>query len=199
MRGDTPFALRRAMPEDGEALAAIYAPIVRDTAISFEIAPPDGVEMARRVAAAGDGWPWLACESQGRLLGYAYACRHRERAAYRWACETSVYVAEAARGRGVARSLYAALFDLLARQGYRRAWAVIPLPNPASLGLHRALGFEPAGHYADAGCKFGRWHDVAWLGRALAPADLDPGEPLSLAALGAETVASVLAQATPSR
>lgn len=194
MTGDGSWMLRRARPEDGAALAAIYAPIVRETAISFESDPPDAAEMGRRVAATGDDWPWLVGESQGRLLGYAYACRHRERAAYRWACETSVYVAADARGRGLARALYRTLLELLERQGYRRAWAVITLPNPASLALHRALGFEPAGRYADAGCKFGRWHDVAWLGRALAPAEPDPADPRPLAALGAEAVQSILAK-----
>ena len=100
------------------------------------------------------------CESEGRILGYAYAGAHRTRAAYQWSVDVPVYVHTNARQIGVGRALYRSLFGLLTLQGSCNAFAGITLPNPAGVGLHESLGFKPIGIYRDVGHKLGRWHDV---------------------------------------
>ena len=169
-------SVRRCVPQDGAALAAIYDPIVARTAISFEEVPPGPNEMGRRIVAAGDVFPWLGLDVRGEIVGYAYASQHRSRAAYRWSVDVSAYVAPAAQRCGVGGRLYAALLELLAGQGYCAAFAGVALPNAASLRLHRGVGFTEVGTYRAAGFKFGRWHDVCWLERRLLPVEYVPGE-----------------------
>jgi phosphinothricin acetyltransferase len=167
--------VRVATGDDAAAIAAIYAPVVRDTPISFELEPPDVATMRQRVLDTLKVRPWLVCERGGEVIGYAYAASHRERAAYQWCVETSVYIAASARRQGVGRTLYAELLPILARQGYVHAYAGITLPNPASVGLHEALGFEPVGVYRAIGFKLGAWHDVGWWDLPLGSSR--PGKP----------------------
>ena len=155
--------IRLATAEDAAACAAIYAPHVA-TPTSFEEAAPDAGEMARRIAAAH---VWVVAQDGGAVCGFAYAGAHRARAAYRWSAETSVYLEEAARGRGVATALYADLLGRLADAGFHTALAGITLPNPASVTLHERHGFEPVGVFRSVGFKCGAWHDVGWWQRAL--------------------------------
>ena len=179
------MVIRDADPRrDGAACAAIYAPFVAASAVSFEDVPPDGADFARRIEATSARYPWLVAEEAGELAGFAYASPHRDRAAYRWAAEAAVYVGESHRGRGVGKRLYAALFALLAEQGIRTVCAGVTLPNPASVALHESLGFEPVGVYRRIGYKQGRWHDVGWWQLEL-PADAEdpprePGPPVRL-------------------
>ncbi len=151
-----------ATPADAAAIAEIYRPVVAGTAISFEIDPPSPAEMEQRIRAVLGYAPWLMCEEGGTVVGYAYAGRHRERAAYGWCVDVSVYVREAMRRGGVGRALYGSLFALLRLQGFCAAHAGITLPNPASVGLHESLGFLPVGVYRKVGFKGGAWHDVGW-------------------------------------
>jgi L-amino acid N-acyltransferase YncA len=169
--------VRDASERDAEACARIYAPYVTDTAISFETEPPPAAEMARRIAAARRTHAWLVAEDEGRVVGYAYGVPFRPRAAYRWACEVSVYLELGRRRTGAGRALYEALLARLADRGYRTALAGMTLPNEASVGLHRALGFEPVGTFRRVGFKHERWHDVAWTQRTLAAGDEPPREP----------------------
>ncbi|MHA6626844.1 N-acetyltransferase family protein [Pseudonocardia sichuanensis] len=172
--------VRAATVEDAAACAAIYAPYVTDTAITFEADPPTAAEMAERIAASARTHAWLALEDPddgARVVGYAYAGPFKTRPAYRWACETSIYLELGRRRTGGGRALYEALFGLLAERGYRTAVAGMTLPNDASAGLHRALGFELVGTYERIGWKHGRWHDVAWLQRTLAEDSDPPVEP----------------------
>lgn len=163
---------------DAAACAAIYAPYVRNTAISFEDHPPDVTEMRRRIEKLSARYPWLVAEDDGRVVGYAYASPHRARAAYRWAADVGIYVDSGHRGRGVGGALYRTLFEALSDQGLRMACAGITLPNPASVALHEKQGFQPVGVYRRIGWKAGAWHDVAWYQRPLAPAgDAAPPEP----------------------
>ncbi len=166
--------VRDASESDATACAAIYAPYVRETAISFESEPPSPAQMAERIAAARRGHAWVVLEDDDRLVGYAYGGPHKERVAYRFSCEVSVYVEEGRRRTGSGRALYEALFEKLAARGYRTAVAGMTLPNEASVGLHRAMGFEPVGVYRRIGWKFGAWHDVAWTQRALGAQQEDP-------------------------
>ncbi|MEO0386380.1 MAG: N-acetyltransferase family protein [Pseudomonadota bacterium] len=152
--------IRAATPADGPALAAIYGPYVAETAISFEEAPPDAGEMARRVAAAAGRYPYLVFEDDGALLGFASASAYRPRSAYRRSASTGVYFAQGATGRGLGRRLYQALIAALAEAKFHVLIAGITLPNAPSTGLHRALGFTPAGVLREVGWKFDRWHDV---------------------------------------
>jgi phosphinothricin acetyltransferase len=166
--------VREATAADAAACAAIYAPYVTDSAVSFETEPPSTAEMAQRIAASH---LWLVLEDAGRVAGYAYAGRFHARAAYRWACEVSVYLEAGRRRTGAGRALYGALLPQLAERGFRVAVAGMTLPNEASVGLHRAMGFEPVGTYRRIGYKHGAWHDVAWTQRMLVTDDDPPAEP----------------------
>ena len=174
--------IRLARPEDAPALAAVYAPCVTGTAVTFELQPPDAAEMAARLARTLPAYPWLVIERAGEVAGYAYAGAFAQRPCYRWSVATSIYLHRAHWGQGLGRRLYTALLQVLAAQGFRCAYAGITLPHPASEGLHRALGFEPVGTYREAGHKLGRWHDVAWVQRSLQPGtprdEAAPPEPL---------------------
>jgi L-amino acid N-acyltransferase YncA len=158
------LTIREATPDDAEACAAIYAPYVRDTVISFETVPPDAAEMAARITASS---AWLMGDVDGRPVGFAYAGTFNPREAYQWACTVSVYLEPGRRRTGAGRALYEALFTRLADLGYRRAAAGITLPNEASIGLHTALGFELVGTFPRIGWKNGGWYDVAWMQRDL--------------------------------
>ena len=172
--------IRLATAADGEAVAAIYRPVVAETAISFETTLPDRDEMARRIDETLRSYPWLVCDVNGRTAGYAYATKHRVRGAYQWSVDTSVYIDEAFRRRNVGRGLYTSLFAILAAQGYFNAFAGIALPNPGSVGLHEAMGFEPIGVYRRVGYKLDRWHDVGWWQLTLKPHEGSPRAPLDL-------------------
>ena len=169
--------IRAATAADADAIAAVYRPYVADTVISFETEPPDGAEIANRMAAA-PRLPWLVAERAGRITGYAYASAHRARAAYRWSADVSVYLDAGERGQGTGRALYARLLETVRELGYVNAYAGITLPNPASVGLHEAMGFRPVGVYRNVGHKSGRWYDVGWWQLTLAdPPPADPAEP----------------------
>jgi L-amino acid N-acyltransferase YncA len=172
--------IRLATQGDGVAVAAIYRPVVADTAISFETTLPDGGEMARRITETMESYPWLVCDVDGRTAGYAYASRHRVRGAYQWSVDTSVYIGEEHRRRNIGRGLYASLFAILAAQGYFNAFAGIALPNPASVALHEAMGFEPIGVYRRVGYKLDRWHDVGWWQLILKQHENSPSVPLDI-------------------
>jgi L-amino acid N-acyltransferase YncA len=140
--------------------------------------PPSEAEIARRIAAVSKRYPWLVAEVAGEVIGYAYACAHRERAAYRWAADVAVYVGEGRRGQGVGRGLYGQLIPLLSQQGLRIACAGITLPNDASVALHERFGFQSVGVFGSIGWKAGAWRDVGWWQVELSPsADGQPAEP----------------------
>ena len=174
-------AIRLATVADAARIAAIYAPYVTAAATSFEIDPPSADEMGRRIVATVERWPWLVCERDHEVLGYAYATRHHERAAYQWSVDVSVYVDDRVHGRGIGRALYTSLFPLLVLQGFHNAYAGITLPNAASVGLHEAMGFRAVGVYRRVGFKLGAWHDVGWWGRELQSSAAPPGPPLTIA------------------
>ncbi|HEX8379137.1 MAG TPA: GNAT family N-acetyltransferase [Allosphingosinicella sp.] len=171
--------LRAAAPEDAAALADIYAPYVTGSAVSFETEPPGEEAMLARIEAGGELYPWLVAETEdGTLLGYAHGARFRDRPAYRFTVETSVYLRSGAAGRGLGRRLYEPLIATLEAQGFTQAIAAITLPNEPSVRLHERLGFAAAGIYRQVGWKLGAWHDVGLWQRALAPARTPPAEPL---------------------
>ncbi len=154
-----PFAIRPAQPADADACARIYGPYVRDSVASFEETAPDAAEIARRMERA---WCWLVAETAGRIVGYAYGTPHRERHAYRWTADVTVYLDQSAHRRGIGRALYEELFARLRECGIWTLCAGIAEPNPASTALHRSVGFEPVGTYRRIGWKAGAWRDVTW-------------------------------------
>ena len=174
--------IRIARPPDAPQISDIYRPIVADTAISFEEDPPSAVEMERRITATLETHPWLVCDRDGWIAGYAYATRLRARPAYQWSVEVSAYTHTDARRSGVSRALYTSLLEVLKRQGLVNAYAGITLPNEGSVGLHEALGFKPLGVYRTVGHKIGRWHDVGWWQLALQdpPEHPEPPTPFSI-------------------
>lgn len=171
--------IRDAGDADATGCRDVYAPYVTGSAVSFELEPPTAEEMARRIAEAQRQHAWLVLHDGGRIAGYAYGGPFMARPAYRWSCAVSVYLEPGRRRTGSGRALYEALFARLAARGLRTALAGIVLPNEASVGLHRAVGFQPVGTYRAVGWKNGRWHDVAWYQRPLAP-DGEQGPPADL-------------------
>jgi phosphinothricin acetyltransferase len=174
--------IRDADPQrDGAACAAIYAPHVEGGAVSFEEVAPDPAEIAARIELTQATHPWLVADTGGGVAGFAYGCRHRARAAYRWSADVSVYVDPGSRRAGVGRALYAELLSRLRAQGFQVACAGITLPNEASVGLHEFFDFEPVGIYRNIGWKAGAWRDVGWWQLQLAPRGegppTEPGRP----------------------
>lgn len=159
--------IRPVRAADADAIAAIYAPYVAETAITFEYDVPDAAEMAGRIARYTATHPWLIAERDGRVIGYAYGSPYRSRAAYAWVAELGVYLDRAAHGGGVGTALYAALCTALRDRGYVAAMGVMTLPNAASEALHRRCGFRDVGTQSGIGFKFGRWHDVGFWQRDL--------------------------------
>jgi phosphinothricin acetyltransferase len=162
------MSVRRARPEDAVPCREIYAAYVRHTVISLEEEPPSVAEMQQRIAGSLERHDWLVLDGPGGVVGFAYGSPYRTRAAYRWACEVSVYVEPGHQRSGAGRRLYAELFPRLVDRGYLTAVAGMTLPNAASEGLHRSLGFETIGTWRRIGWKFGAWHDVLWMQRHLA-------------------------------
>ena len=171
--------IRVARVEDAAEILAIYAPVVKTTAISFEVDPPSLATMQQRITAILQTHPWLVYEHQEHICGYAYASRHRERAAYQWSADVTVYVHPEWRRRGVGHALYTSLLAVLRLQGFFNAYAGITLPNPASVGVHESVGFRPLGVYREVGYKLGAWHDVGWWSLALRPKVPDPEPPIA--------------------
>lgn len=170
--------VRPARPADAAGIAAVYAPIVEQTVISFEETPPDAEEFARRMSAR-PRLPWFVGEAGGQVVGFAYAAQHRSRAAYRWSADVSIYLATQARGQGLGRALYERLFADVRDLGYVSLFAGVALPNDASVGLHTALGFQPVGSYRYVGYKLGSWVDVGWWQLPLLdPPPHQPAEPI---------------------
>lgn len=173
------LTVRLADPDrDAEAVASIYRPAVESSAASFEEVAPDAGEMADRMRRVQTSTPWLVAESRTRLIGYAYAASHHERAGYRWSVDVSAYVHPDWHRRRVGRTLYDALLPLLLAQGFVNVYAGIALPNPASVALHESLGMRRIGVYERVGYKFGAWHDVAWYGMRIADPAGQPDEPI---------------------
>ncbi len=155
--------IRQATEKDAAQLAEIYAPYVRETAVTFEYEAPSAEEFAARIAAVTAEFPFLAAEEDGRISGYAYASHFHERAAYAWSAETSVYVRRGAERGGIGKALYLRLEELLIRQGIQNLNACIAFPNPASIAFHEALGYKTAAHFHLCGYKLGRWWDMIWM------------------------------------
>jgi len=182
------IAIRPARPEDAAAIAAIYAPYVLSGTVSFETEAPDARAIRARIAASNGLYPWLVATSgdgeDAGVVAYAYATRFRDRPAYRYVVETSIYVSGSVQGNGVGRLLYEALIDTLRAQGFTQAIGVISLPNDGSITLHEAVGFRRAGVYREIGFKQGRWIDVGFWQCELNDSVIPPVEPRPFSEIG---------------
>ena len=170
--------VRAAQVEDGAAVAGIYGPYVRDTAISFEADAPTAAVMAERISATLPTHPWLVAERDGAVVGFTYAGKHSQRVAYRWTVNVTVYVDGNERRGGVGRQLYGALITTLRMQGFRSAFSEIVLPNTGSVRLHERMGFKHLGVHRDIGHKLGQWHDIGYWRLGLSEGSAPPQEPV---------------------
>lgn len=157
------YNIRSITPEDAEATLAIYAPYILNTNISFEYEVPTVEEFKQRIATVTAAYPWLICEYEGEIVGYAYGGQHRARTAYKWSVESAIYMAEDFCGKGAGKLLYTKLFDILRQQGFVNVFAGMTLPNEKSEGLHKACGFRDIGVFEKIGYKNNQWHDVRWM------------------------------------
>ncbi|GHV05798.1 N-acetyltransferase [Clostridia bacterium] len=155
--------LRPTKLEDAAALAAIYNYYIENTVVTFETEPVSVEEFRGRIQRVSADYPYLTMERQGEIVGYAYASRYRDRAAYQWCAELSLYVRQDCRRGGIGRALYTGLLADLTERGIYNAYACITVPNDESMGFHRAFGFRDSGTFRMSGFKHGEWHDIAWL------------------------------------
>lgn len=160
--------IRAAQISDAAPLLGIYAPYIRDTAITFEYEVPPAEEFAGRIEAVTRSFPWLVCEIDGHAAGYAYTASFRPRAAFQWDAEVSVYLSPEYHRMGIASVLYACMESVVREQGYLNLYALITHPNPVSEGFHTSRGFRPLGIYQRTGYKFGKWHDLIVMEKQLA-------------------------------
>lgn len=175
--------IRMAKPEDAAAVLAIYAPYIENTSFTFETETPSVENFAQRISQYLQQWPWLICECDGVVAGYAYATRHRERKAYQWCTESSVYIHDDFHRKGIAAALYKALFEILKKQGFHNVYAVINLPNDPSVALHESLGFQWFATYEKVGYKLGRWKNVGWWRLVINEFIQEPPDPVAFSAM----------------
>ena len=171
------MTVRAVNPEDAESILKIYSPYIAETSITFEIETPSIEEMRNRIKNISSVYPWFVYEEGDEVKGYAYASKHRERAAYRWSVEFAVYVRTDSQGKGIGKILFSEVIDAVTRLGYYNAFGVITLPNERSIALHESFGFTPAGVTRNCGYKLGAWHDVSIWQLKLRDADGEPAEP----------------------
>lgn len=188
--------IRLVSEDDCASMLDIYAPYITGTFITFECQVPTVQEFAKRVRSISEIYPWIVCQIDGCLAGYAYASRHHERVAYQWSVNLSVYIKNEYQRKGLARALYTTLFDLLRHLGYFRGLACITHPNSKSEGFHRDFGFKQVGLYHNVGYKLGRWHDVAWFEMAIKEPSQDPPDPLPVKSAGKAAVNAILQKNT---
>jgi len=175
--------IRLATVEDAEAILDIYKTYIENTRVTFETEVPSVEAFRERMERITEHFPWLVCEINGQVVGYAYGSKHGERAAYRWSADLSVYVHEEFHRYGVGKALYTVLEELLRRQGYFTVYAGVSTPNPKSEAFHAALGFRNLGEFKNAGYKLGRWCGVSWYELVLNEYVTEPEETISIGQL----------------
>ncbi len=172
--------IRFATMEDAEAILAIYAEYIVNTGVTFEIEVPTVEQFQERIGRITEQFPWLVCEIDGEIAGYAYGSKHGERAAYRWSADLSVYINEKYHRRGIATALYKAVMELLRLQGYYTVYAGVSTPNEKSEAFHTAFGFRNLGEFKNVGYKLGKWRGVAWYELPLAEYIEEPVETMAI-------------------
>jgi L-amino acid N-acyltransferase YncA len=189
------ISVRVATVSDAGSMLKIYSPYVIGTAFSFETELPTLDQFRERVKLCLEKYPWLVCSLDGEVAGYVYASKHREREAYQWTCESSVYIADDFKGKGIGRALYGVLFTILQLQGFRNVYAGITQPNEPSEKLHAKCGFELFALYENIGYKLGRWHNVGWWKLQLNGYDLKPPPPIKFSEVNNALLADIFLEA----
>ena len=190
------LVLRLATPADAKGILNIYTPYIENTSFTFETETPSAEQFAQRIETYLLNWPWLVCEMDGVIAGYAYATRHRERTAYQWCTESSVYIHDDFLQKKIARALYTALFEILKRQGFRNVYAVINLPNDRSVAFHESCGFTYFATYEKVGYKLGKWKNVGWWKLSMNEYGDEPGAPLKFSEMDKSVLPFIFQQAT---
>jgi L-amino acid N-acyltransferase YncA len=184
--------MRVAIADDASSILDIYAPYIEKTSYTFETEIPSIESFKDRITSCLQNWPWLVCELNGVVAGYAYASRHRERIAYQWSAECSVYIHDNYQRLGIAKALYTALINILKVQGYRNLYAVINLPNDKSVSFHEELKFEYFATYQNVGYKLGKWKNVGWWQLQLNEYSMEPSSPLKFPEINKVEVDEIL-------
>ena len=187
--------IRLAQPKDAEGILAIYAPYITNTSFTFEADVPSVKDFSDRITSYLVNWPWLVCEIDGKIAGYAYGSKYRERVGYQWCVECSVYIHDDFQRLGIAKALYTALFEILKKQGYRNVYAVINLPNERSVQLHERCGFTWFANYENVGYKLGQWKTVGWWQLIINDYSNEPAPPLKFSDLDEKIVEKILEKA----
>jgi len=180
--------VRLVTEEDAAQIREIYSPNILDNAISFETEVPSIEEMTTRIKTFLQKYPWIVCVIDGKIAGYVYASKHRDREAYQWSCECTIYMNNDFKGKGIGRELYQLLFEILKLQEFRNVYGVITLPNQASVAIHESCGFKHFATYENIGYKFGIWHSVGWWKLQINQYNLQPPPPLKFSELNSEIV-----------
>lgn len=183
--------IRVANKNDAAGMLEIYSPFILNSGVTQETEVPTVEDFQERILSNIEERPWLVCEINNEIAGYAYAGKHRDRKGYQWCTEPSVYISEKYYGLGVANALYAALFDILKSLGYVNAYAVITLPNERSVAFHKKFGFEYLTTYKKIGYKLGQWHDVGWMQYEINPHMKDPRDPERFADMDKSVIDSI--------
>jgi L-amino acid N-acyltransferase YncA len=184
--------VRLATPSDAEGILTIYAPYISQTSFTFETEVPSIKEFGERIRNYLINWPWLVTEKDGVITGYAYATKHRERVAYQWCTESSIYIHDDFQKAGIGKVLYATLFEILKRQGFNNVYAVINLPNEKSVAFHEKCGFEYFATYEKVGYKLGKWKNVGWWKLQVNEYGHEPAAPIKLSELNKEFLPALL-------
>ena len=188
--------IRVATKDDAAGMLEIYTPFILNSGITQEVELPSVEDFQQRIISNLAERPWLVCEINNEIAGYAYAGKHRDRKGYQWCTEPSVYISEKYYGFGVANTLYTALFEILKIQGYVNAYAVITLPNERSIAFHKKFGFEYLTTYKKIGYKLGQWHDVGWMQYEINPHKEEPADPLKFSQIDRSIIAAILAKSS---
>jgi len=188
--------IRVATKDDAVGMLEIYTPFILNSGITQEVEVPSVEDFQQRVISNLKERPWLVCEINNEIAGYAYAGKHRDRKGYQWCTEPSVYILEKYHGLGIANALYIALFDILKIQGYVNAYAVITLPNDRSIAFHKKFGFEYLTTYKKIGYKLGQWHDVGWMQYEVKPHNENPEDPIKFKDIDRSVTDSILTRSS---
>jgi len=183
---------RLVQEADAAEILSIYEPYIKDTVITFEYETPSTEEFRNRIRKISSEYPYIVCIMDGKIVGYAYAHRQMERAAYQWNATLSVYIDKAYFRCGLGKALYSALIEILRLQNVRNVYGGVTTPNENSEKLHEYLGFKKLGVYHSTGYKCGAWHDVAWFEKTIGDYDLDPQPFVSIQGLDQNVIAEIL-------
>ena len=189
------ISIRVATELDAKQILEIYSPYVLNSACTFETELPSLDQFQQRISNTLASHPWLVCLAEDRIAGYAYASKHREREAYQWTCECSVYVHDEFKGKAIGKKLYTALFRILQFQGFRNVYAGITQPNQPSERLHSSCGFTLFAVYENIGYKSGEWHNVGWWKLQLNGYVLKPPPPKKFSEVDHATLAEIFLEA----